>query len=101
MIINYTESGKAHPDCMCELVVQVALGSGTERLDVCTENIITACRYLIAQGKISHEGIEFHFNGYHIGNPDKDGHLNDWPKGFCDHNDKWLWGILFPAEAAI
>lgn len=94
MIINYTESGTAHPDCMCELVIKVAVGSGTERLDVSTENIIKACRYLIATGEIKHDAVEFHMDGHCIGGSNEVGMLQCWPKGFCDYNDKWLRGIV-------
>lgn len=94
MIINYTKDGMAHPDHMCEIVVRAAVDSGTRQLDVSTENIITCARALIAKGKVSHKNITFYHEGEFVDEPNADGRMSNWPKGFADHNDKWLMSLL-------
>lgn len=46
-------------------------------------------RLLVQQGTINHNNVEFIFEDRVI-SVNKNGRLNHWPKGFCDHIDNVL-----------
>ena len=56
---------------------------------VSNESIIQQFRVEVAEGNIHHEDIGFQFDNELI-LIDENGHLDEWPKGFCDIYDKQL-----------
>ena len=50
-------------------------------------------RLRIMRGAISCEDVEFQFKGQ-ILPPNKDGSVAHWPRGFCDHEEDVLLGLL-------
>lgn len=57
------------------------------------EMMINYVRLAICTGKISCDNVEFRFKG-NIIFADRYGHLDWWPDGFCDYNDKILEKLL-------
>ena len=60
-----------------------------------TENLISATRALIHEGRIPHDSVQFCFGdlSWHA---DKNGRWTPWPRGFCDYNDDWLGRLFKP-----
>lgn len=58
-----------------------------------TESLVTAFRMLIAEGVISHEEIQFEFDG-EILKPLPDGQLEKFTKGFCDAELDMMFRII-------
>lgn len=64
-------------------------------LKISTENVIHAARTLYREGVI--KDLEIYFeadDGLIKLNVDKDGRIDQWPKGFCDTMDKFLERLL-------
>lgn len=57
------------------------------------EMIVNWVRIAILRGLISYKDVEFLFEDK-IMYPDKYGHIDWWPKGFCDYNDNILSELL-------
>jgi hypothetical protein len=57
------------------------------------EMIVSWVRIAILRKLISYQDVEFLFEDKVIF-PDKYGHLDNWPKGFCDYNDNILTELL-------
>jgi hypothetical protein len=71
------------------------VNSTEQRVFVFVSNFsyIDEVRMAISQGRLSHEIVEFHFNGIVISS-DQDGNLDKWPKGFGDRTSKILCAIV-------
>jgi len=74
-------------------IVKSASGGMYTVLYTSQEVVINYVRLCILEGLISHEDVEFSF-GDKIVFPDKYGHLDWWPTGFCDYNDRLLERLL-------
>lgn len=60
---------------------------------VSNELAINQIRVFIKQGKLNHSEVVFVYNGSEL-KPDKNGRLENWPKGFCDHTENMLYTLL-------
>ena len=58
-----------------------------------TENIFNAIRHAVATGRINVEDVVFEFKGEII-TIDKNGHLSDWPRDFCEFNEKLIEALI-------
>jgi hypothetical protein len=56
-----------------------------------TENVVYAARCLYAEGKLV-QTPKFAF-GESLQDPDEFGRLSQWPKGFCDFTESWLYRL--------
>lgn len=56
--------------------------------------MIDATRLLIAKEKLNHEEVVYRFGNFDDQNPDKNGMLRVWPKGFCDFYDDMLEELI-------
>ena len=57
------------------------------------ELIVNYFRLAILKGLIHHTDVEFLYKDF-VMFPDKYGHLDWWPDGFCDYTDKLLTEML-------
>lgn len=55
--------------------------------------ILDAVRVLVKRGVIDHTKLIFQFGCTPI-RVDKEGCLNDWPRGFCDYTEDYLVELL-------
>ncbi len=55
--------------------------------------VIDYVRLAILRGLINYKDVEFLYKNFVIF-PDKYGHLDNWPDGFCDYKDKLLEEFL-------
>jgi len=99
--IHYTKSGEAISDYQCEKFIlyyynNINEGYYKDNISIytSTELVIHTARALIKEGKIDNEKVEFYLNDELIGKADKNGRLNNWPKGFCDYYDNILDRLL-------
>jgi hypothetical protein len=77
-----------------EKEIELALENNQEHtLITSQENIIDLVRLFVANGKILPKDVEFRFQD-NIIFPDKYGHLDWWPAGFCDYRDNLLTELL-------
>lgn len=72
--------------------------SKTLNLCVANEICIEMTRLQVKKKLINHKDLFFTYSNTHGVDYeikiDKNGHLNQWPKGFCDYNDNILEGLL-------
>jgi hypothetical protein len=94
---DFCADGLAVSDFGAESFVLAAL-QAPQCIKISTANVVYAARSLIAEGKICNNQIQFSFNGK-ILQPDKDGRLAEWPNGFCDHSDTWIFNLVSPIQA--
>ena len=94
------------PDNLCENYVKRAIDMAKFRGFICITVgqglIIEYLRLYVCRGIIKPEEIEFIFDNLKgqvfTMKTDKNGRLDNWPKGFCDHtedilNEKWNYWI--------
>jgi hypothetical protein len=55
--------------------------------------IFDAFRVLIKRGVVDHSLVQFKFKD-NLMYCNKDGQMNDWPRGFCDYTEDYLLEIL-------
>lgn len=83
---DYTMKSDADAEkYVTDIVEEAAKGNYTVLLTN-QEIMIDCVRLCILEGKIPHKEVEFRF-GDKIIFPDKYGHLDWWPVGFCDYRD--------------
>lgn len=75
-----------------EIVKEATSGNYTVLLTN-QELIVNYVRLCILEELIPHNQVEFRYKD-NIIFPDKYGHLDWWPPGFCDYNDKLLERLL-------
>lgn len=97
-IITYSLEGVPVSDYKAERFAKNLLEMN---LETSTENVVLAARVLIKEGVLSHKDILFVYkdeSGKEVSSQyaDKDGRLENWPKGFCDTNENFLCRILKP-----
>ena len=93
-IISFSRMGVAFSDFEVEeIALRFYNASNWDSIVVSTATFVTAIRVLIKEGKIPHDAIVFEFNGQLL-HPNKSGRLNDWPTGFCHHEEDLLMRLL-------
>lgn len=94
--------GHAYTDGECEEVVRDWIedhNDGTlkcredDPIWVGTANVIHALRVAIKQGAIKPEDVFIEFMGKRL-NIFPNGGIRPWPKGFCDHIERWMRQLL-------
>lgn len=102
LTINYDPMwGSTFPDSRLESIVCAWIAQSKIAdlyVPVGSENLIQTVRLMIFRGAISHEEVVFHFidengNSFII-TPNKEGLLDQFPKGFCDRNEAILIEML-------
>ena len=58
-----------------------------------SELLITGIRVAVFEGRIPFDQVAFFYDRFAM-YIDKDGRIDHWPRGFCDHNDKFLAILL-------
>jgi len=92
MKLVYSKSGSPVSDCLAEEYVLTHYAENKDMV-VSTENVITAARVLVNEGKISSVVIDLYFEDTLL-EIDRNGRLRRWPIGFCDYNDRWLERLI-------
>lgn len=89
----YTTSGAAFSDYMVEGILRM---HDNYEVRVSTENMIHAARALYREGVIKDLEIWYEYtpNKHMKINIDKNGRLDQWPKGFCDSIDQWIERLI-------
>lgn len=99
MKIVFSKGGIAYSDFEAEaLVLRVhkleVENDGTNlHINTSTANMVVAARVLVKEGLIPKDKIQFFFEERLLEH-DSDGHLEDWPRGFCDHQEDWFTRLL-------
>ncbi len=93
--IEYSEEGKACSDFDCEKYIKNLkdLESLDRKYTTSSSIVILAIRAAIARGELDFTKIQFKFDD-HILQPDKDGRMEYWPRGFCDIDFNFMDDIL-------
>ena len=95
--IRYCSEGKAVSDFALEEwfaeILPLALDEQWHALGVCTAMPIHRVRVAIREGDIPPEYVQFWY-GDRILQPDKDGRMLTWPRGFCDTMERMLERLL-------
>lgn len=87
--IVYSITGEAYPDGTAEHAARLFLRGDADYCHVSTSNFVAAVRALLKEEYIAHTDVQFEYNGWFL-QPDKNGQLPRWPRGFCDHFSGWL-----------
>jgi len=81
-----------------EILERYRSGKEFGRLEYSNALLIHAMRLAVKHGRITHDEVRFEFKERgepcHVLYPDRNGNLAHWPKGFCDHMDKILEGLI-------
>ena len=85
--------GKAYPDGALNEAVDYMICSGFGEITVSNGLFIDTVRARIKQGLLNHEDVVFLFEDYEL-YPDENGKFDQWPRGFCDRQDKLLTILL-------
>jgi hypothetical protein len=85
--------GEVFPDHQIEQVARQFLIGKEDYIAVGCELFITAARTLIAEKVIPHTEVQFAFRGKAIP-VDGNGRLKEYPVGFCDTNENFLYRLL-------
>jgi len=91
LVIEYSEDGEAIADlkvsqwmeCVLDRIKKSPDSVHTTTLHVGTAIMVDAVRVAIKREQLNHEDVTFQFKGQ-ILNVDKNGKIDNWPKGFCD-----------------
>lgn len=96
-IIHYNDGGVPYSDFDLLKIAQQYANQYKENqeknLYVSTGNIIEAVRVMVSRGEIPYQEVEVHFNGEII-TLNQYAEFSTWPKGFMDHERKFLREML-------
>jgi len=91
------DSGEAIPDCQVgKWIDDITCFDVNYWLKVSTENVIHEISARVAEGRLHHDKIEFHYNGITI-DIDESGYY-DYHEGFADTMSKCMVRLLCPGR---
>lgn len=95
----HSTKGTPVADGLAEETVLEMYERGFTSFVTSTENLVMATRALVAEGTIPHTEVQFRFKDQVI-SIDRDGRCLNWPVGFCDAAESWLFRLLKPVQAS-
>lgn len=98
LYVNYTWNGRPASDFGTLEIMEAHYRNskdvnGDWFVNTSTSNLIEAARVLVKRGVIPADQIQFQFNG-NIIRHSAQGHLEEWPDGFCDWHQKFLEELI-------
>jgi hypothetical protein len=95
--INSNPTPDSQADQFVEEVIEAIRQGGDHLFARSNELLFLAIRAAINQERISCDKVQFKYGGF-IYPVDKNGRMEFWPEGFCDHMDKYLDQLFFTRE---
>jgi hypothetical protein len=93
-IIEYSGRGIALADQDCERLARAFLSNeDAHTIAVSNSLFITAVRVFICEGLVPHTEVQFLYRGETL-IPNRDGRMEEWPRGFCDYETDLLMRLL-------